>query len=159
MKNRLYVYGVLGCLMSTTVHADLYLGVKAGSMLIGFDDVEVSDDPVSAAASIGYQFDRFPRLSIEAEVSRTVTPGLVAGNDLEVDSQGVYLSYTSAGRFYLKGRLGYMDAALSAGELSEDEGGETYGVAMGLRLPGFNVELDYTSIDDDVSFISLGLRI
>ncbi|MFK7853521.1 MAG: outer membrane beta-barrel protein [Granulosicoccus sp.] len=158
MKNITRTCVVLASVFSASAHADLYFGIKAGSMLIGFDDVEVAEDPASVAGTLGYQFESFPSLSVEAEVSRTVSTGLVVGNELEVESQGVYFSYTSPGRIYYKGRIGYMDAALVAGDLSEDEGGETYGVAVGIRLQGVSVELDYTAVDDDVNFVSIGLR-
>ena len=49
-----------------------------------------------------------------------------------------------------------MGASLSAGELSEDEGGETYGIAVGCCLTGFDLELGFTAVDDDVTFESLG---
>ena len=160
MKKRILFCALVGSLFSVCAHADLYLGVKTGSMLVGFDNVEVSEDPANVAATIGYEFGSFPRISLEAEVSRTITAGLVSGNELEVESQGAYITYTTAGRLYSKWRVGYMDAALSAGvDLSEDEGGETYGVALGLRMIGFKLELDYTAVDDDVSFVSLGIRI
>lgn len=144
--------------MASNVHADLRLGVRAGSMLVGFDDVEVAEDPVSVAASIGYEFSRVGGLSLEAEISRSTTPGMVIGNDLEVESQGVYIAYETAGRMYLRARVGYMDASLISGDLSEAEGGETYGLALGLRLSGMCIELDYTAVDDDVSFVNIGLR-
>ena len=50
-----------------------------------------------------------------------------------------------------------MDARLLAGDLSEDEGGETYGLGVGYRMRNFDLELEYTAVDDDVSFISVGL--
>ncbi len=149
---------LLSSMVSTTAQADIHLGVRAGTMLIGFDDVTVSEDPMSVAASVGYEFDFIRGLSVEAEASRTVTAGTVVGIDLEVESQGLYIAYETAGNIYLRGRVGYMDASLVAGDLSEAEGGETYGLAIGWRLPGFSVELDYTAIDDDVSFVNVGFR-
>nr|MBX2883925.1 hypothetical protein [Granulosicoccus sp.] len=92
-------------------------------------------------------------------ITRSVSPGTVIGVDLEVESQGVYLTYTTTGQLYFSGRIGYMDAGLVAEGLSEDEGGETYGVAVGYRLSErLAVELDLTSIDDDITFISLGVK-
>lgn len=158
MKARYLSVVLASSLFCATVQADLYTGIKAGTMLIGFDDVEVSEDPSSVAVSVGYDFGSTGGLALEAEASRTVTAGNVVGNELEVQSQGVYIAYQTTGAVYIKGRVGFMDASLSAGDLSEDEGGETYGLALGFRLSGFNVEVDFTAVDDDVSFLSLGFR-
>lgn len=158
MKLRILPITLLALFISPAGHADFNFGVKAGTMLVGFDNDDVSEDPVSVAASLGYSFASVSGLSVEVEATRTASAGMVTGNELEVDSQGVYIAYETAGRVYLKGRIGYMDASLSAGDLSEDEGGETYGIAIGWRISGFNLELDYTAVDDDVTFVSLGVR-
>lgn len=41
------------------------------------------------------------------------------------------------------------------GEFYEDEGGDTCGVAPGMRLDGFDIELDGTAINDEVGFLKL----
>jgi len=138
-------------------HAGALLGVKIGAMSVGFDDASSDEDPVNAGLLLAYEKPLSAGiLAFELEVTRTIAAGGVADQDLEVDSQGIYVSFASSGASYIKGRLGLMDASLSAGVLSEDEGGETYGLALGYRASSFRVELDYTSIDDDVAFISLG---
>lgn len=146
----------LGC--SNAARADFLYGVKAGPMLISFDDVDVSDDPLNAGLLIGYEFGvLFGDLAIEAEITRTVTAGSVSGIDLEVESQGAYVSFTTAGPIYGKLRAGVMKASIDASGLSEDENGETYGVGAGISLGLFRVELEYTVVDDDVQFVSLGV--
>lgn len=57
---------------------------------------------------------------------------------------------------YLKRRVGLMKAKLT-GDFAEGENGESYGVAVGVDLPLVGLELDYTSIDDDVSLISVAV--
>jgi hypothetical protein len=94
---------ILGSLLSASSHADFQLGLKAGSMQVGFDDAEASEDPVSVAATLGYSLGVVQGLSVEAEVSRTVSAGEVSGNDLEVDSQGIYIACETAGTVYVKG--------------------------------------------------------
>ena len=76
-----------------------------------------------------------------------------------MESNGIYISYTTPGPFYFKARGGLMDAKLvtDAAGFAEGESGETYGVGVGLSLGLFRIELEYTAIDDDVDFISVGL--
>lgn len=158
MKMSSIIIASLAIGFSSISQAGLTYGVKAGTMQIGFDDVEVSSDPSSIGVSIGYDFAG-TNFGVEAEVTRSLSPGEVIGVDLEVESQGIYLTYTTSGKFYFSGRLGFMDAGLVAEGLSEDEGGETYGIAAGYRLgERLRVEVDYTSIDDDINFISIGLK-
>ncbi|MFK7992513.1 MAG: hypothetical protein AB8B87_00140 [Granulosicoccus sp.] len=158
MKYRFLIASVLFFGLSSIANAGFLIGVKAGPMLVGFDDVDVDEDPVSVGVLLGYDFDSQPGgFALEAEATRSTAAGLVSGIDLEVESQGLYLSYATRGNLYLKGRVGYMDASLVADSLSEEEGGETYGLAIGLRLGAIRVELDYTAVDDDVTFVSVGL--
>lgn len=136
--------------------AEWLVGVKAGPMLVKFDETSADSDPLNAGVLAGYAFDGLlPGLAAELELTRSVSSGTVVGSDLDVNSNGLYAAYRTAGRFYVKGRLGLMAASLD-GDLAEDENGETYGIGAGWRLPRGALELEYTSIDDDVAFVSLG---
>ncbi len=158
MKFRILIASVLFFGLSSIAHAGFLIGIKSGEMLVGFDDDEVSENPVSVGVLLGYEFGTRPGgFAVEGEVTRSVAAGSVAGTELYVESQGLYLSYSTGGNLYLKGRVGLMDASLDAGSLSEPEVGESYGLAVGLRWSAFRIELDYTSIDDDVAFVSFGV--
>lgn len=158
MKIRFLITLLALTVFSTAASADLRLGVKAGPMLVSFDDVETDENPRNVGLSAGYHFNLLVgEVGLEAEITRSISEGDVVGTSLEVESQGVYLTYTSPGLIYFKGKLGFMDASLVAGDLSEDEGGETYGLGVGMSLGLVNIEIEYTAIDDDVSFVSLGL--
>lgn len=138
--------------------ASPYFGAKIGTMQVSFDFDETDSDPTSIGILLGYRWDHVLRgLSGELEVTRSISPGEVRDLDLDVESQGLYLAYQTQGPLYVRGRVGLMDASLDAGVLSEGEGGETFGIAAGYRRGAFAVELDFTSIDDDVSFFSIGL--
>ena len=139
-------------------HADLLFGAKAGPMLVSFDNVDTTDDPYNVGLMAGYEFGvLFGGLAIEAELTRSLTEGTVSATDLEVSTQGVYLSFTTAGPFYGKIKAGLMRASLDAGALSEDENGETYGIGAGVSAGLFRVELEYTVVDDGVHFVSIGV--
>ena len=156
-KYRVLVVALLW-MIASGAQADFLFGVKTGPMLVDVEGADVSDDPTNVGVSVGYELGvLIGGLAVEAELTRSLSAGSVAGNDLEISTQGLYASFTTAGPIYLKARVGIMDASVDAGGFSEDEGGETYGLGVGFSLGLFRVELEYTSIDDDVNFISLGL--
>ncbi|MBX2882280.1 MAG: hypothetical protein KTR32_20195, partial [Granulosicoccus sp.] len=111
MKIKAAIIASLALCCSSVSHAGFVFGAKAGTMQVGFDDVEVSSDPSSVGLSLGYDFTG-TNFGVEAEITRSVSPGTVIGVDLEVESQGVYLTYTTTGQLYFSGRIGYMDAGL-----------------------------------------------
>lgn len=154
-----YLFAVLLLLVGSpgAASAQMLIGAGVGSMAVSFDDDEVEKAPTNASFTLGYQFKSFaPGLAVELSISRSVEPGTVAGGELDVESMGMYLVYRAGNQFYVKGRAGLMNAAIS-GNLAEDENGETYGVGLGWRMHDLSLELEYTSIDDDISFVSAGL--
>lgn len=158
MKKILFAIALAMCIGSGNALAQWSIGSSVGTMSVKFDEVDVDDSPVNAGILLGYHFTHWVQgLSIELEVTRTVTEGTVENVDLSVESQGLYVVYRTSHPVYAKVRLGIMEAALT-GDFGEDEGGETYGVGVGWRFNRFGVELDYTSIDDDVIYTSLGVN-
>ena len=158
MKNSIIAAAVLFAIATPVSYADLILGAKVGPMLVSFDDNETSSDPTNVGLTLGYDFPlRSGIIGFEAEITRSVESGEVNGTLLDVESQGIYASYSTTGPIYFKAKIGIMDASLVAGDLSEDEGGETYGLGVGYRINNIKLELEYTSIDDDVAFISFGI--
>ncbi len=138
-------------------HAGLYLGVRAGVTDVSIDNIEVDESPANAGLILGYKLPFiFSRISVEADLTRSVDDGEADGSDLGVDSNGVFLAYRTSGFFYLKGRVGLMRAGLT-GDFAESENGEAYGVALGLRFASLAAELDHTVIDDDVGYTSVAL--
>lgn len=138
-----------------TAHADWYAGIRAGLTEVSIDDIEVDSSPTNIGILAGYKFSRFlPGLSAELDITESISDGEVLNTSLGVASTGLYLAYRTAGPIYLKGRVGLMKAELT-GDFAESENGESFGVAIGLDLPLFGLELDYTLIDDDVGFTSL----
>ena len=138
-------------------HADFFVGVRAGVTDVSIDNFEVDESPSNAGLLLGYKLPFFlSRISLEADFTRSVSDGEVAGSDLGVDSNGLFLAYRTSGFFYLKGRVGLMKAELT-GDFAESENGEAYGVALGLRFASLAAELDHTVIDDDVGYTSVAL--
>lgn len=144
-------------LISTHIQAEgLTFGAKGGPMQL---DVSDADDPINAGVAIGYEFGvALGDLGFEGEFTTTVKDGKIGGKELNIDTVGAYATYRSPGVVYFKGRIGYVgwDAAQSLGD-SADDTSASYGLGLGLSLKVIKFELEYTQIDDDIDFISLGI--
>ena len=144
-------------LFSTHVHAEgLTFGAKGGPMQL---DVAGADDPTNAGVAIGYEFGVvLGDLGFEGEFTTTVKEGKIGGLDLNIDTVAAYATYRTPGFIYLKGRAGYLawDASQTLGETVDDTSA-SYGIGLGLSLKVIKFELEYTQIDDDINFVSLGI--
>lgn len=148
--------------LSSQVSATWTVGANAGVMSVSFDENSVDSDPINVGVVLGYHFNpSLQGLGGELEITRSISSGEIAelpanNNELEVESQGLYLTYRLGSTYYVKGRIGYMRADLT-GQLGEDESGETYGLTGGYSVGNIAVELSATSIDDDVFYGAIGI--
>ena len=144
-------------LISAQVYAEgLTFGAKGGPMQL---DVSGADDPINAGVAIGYEFGvGLGDLGFEGEFTTTVKDGKIGGLDLNIDTVAAYATYRSPGFIYFKGRVGYAgwDAAQALGDTADDTSA-SYGIGLGLSLKVLKFELEYTQIDDDINFVSLGI--
>jgi hypothetical protein len=142
---------------ASTSAAGLVFGAKAGPMQL---DISTADDPLNAGVNIGYEFDvGLGDLGFEGEFTTTVKEGEIGLQKLNIDTAGAYLTYRTPGIVYLKGRAGYIswDADFSVGEVDEDTSA-SYGLGLGLNLKVIKLELEYTQIEEDIDFVSLGIQ-
>ena len=141
---------------ATGAHADFYLGAKAGPMLV---DINGADDPTNAALTLGYEFGVLVGdVGLEAEFARTVSEGKVAGDDLEVESNGFYATFVTAGPVYFKVRAGVVDNEVTVGNDSDTDSGTAVGAGFGVSAGIVRFEIEYTRLDSDLDFITLGLQ-
>lgn len=158
MSRKLLLITFLSLFSVGTAQAEFLIGVKTGTMATDVDGANVSDDPSNGGLMLGYELGILAGdVAVEAEFTRSSSAGSVSGQDLEVETNAVYLSYTTPGPFYLKLRGGLMDSSIDAGPFSSDESGEAYGVGVGFSLGLLRLEAEYTAINEDIDFISLGL--
>ena len=160
LRSRVRLAGFLALtflLISTHAHASgLTFGAKVGPMQL---DVSGTDDPTNAGVAVGYEFGvGLGDLGFEGEFTTTVKDGKIGGKNLNIDTVGAYATYRSPGIVYLKGRVGYVgwDAAQTLGD-SADDTSASFGLGLGLSLKVVKFELEYTQIDDNIDFISLGI--
>lgn len=145
-----------GMLLSPTGYADWYFGAKAGPMMI---DVGGFDDPTNAGVLVGHEWGLVAGdLGIEAELTQTIDDGRFAGQDVQVDTRGLYAAFRTAGPVYLIGKAGLVRNEVEIGTASESDTGTAFGAGVGFSIGVAQFELEFTRIDEDIDFLSLGLR-
>jgi len=137
----------------------LYFGLKAGAM-----DADAGDDASNLGAVIGYKFheDATGAFIGEGEYTRSFNDGRILGNDWDVETFGAYAGYRSAGPWFWKAKAGFTfwDIAVqgAGGGIEGDDTSFSVGVGAGGRLnERTGVEVEYTRLDSDLTFLSVGL--
>ena len=149
-------------LYASAAHSEFYIGVKGGEMRIS-DDIPYND-----ATSAGILFGSTIQAStfaIEGELNTTVSSAehKISNVELDIITLAGYGVYRSPGKFYFKGKAGvltdYLD--ISGGNFSIE--GYSWFISLGAGV-GFrvsdttNLELEYTRIEPDVDYLSLGIN-
>lgn len=137
-----------------------YAGLKAGMM-----DVDASgfDEAANAALFGGYTLhqDATGQLALEGEYSQSISDGDAPGGGWDIKTFAVYGAYRTAGPAYLKAKAGYLreDVNVSgpAGDVGGTDSGFSFGAGGGFRIgKKAAFEIEYTVIEDDVNFFSIG---
>lgn len=142
-----------------------YVGLKAGTMSV---DVSAYEDATSLGLLLGYKLssDSNGSLAVEGELTNSSSENItvlgVTGK-WDIDTLAVYLAYRTGGDLYLKGKVGYLDedvnVNIAGASISGSDSGASYGIGAGWKFGKSNaVELEYTIIETDVDFISLGVN-
>lgn len=142
--------------VSLTAGAEGYFGFKGGIMSI---DLAGIDDPINAGVVFGS--NRGAGWGFEGELTLSMIDGeySIFGSDFDVSIRTLagYAAFRSEGDTYFKGKLGVLNEDVEIGSISEDDTGASYGFGVGWRQgDGSMVELEYTIVEEDVDFISLG---
>lgn len=170
--------------LPTTVQADespLYGGLKVGAMLadkmnLG-DGVTMSNpDGVANAGVIGGYQSKIGKLGFlgaegeltttfgrgRADFSRNDTKVPQADNVWGVTTAALYGVYQSPGKFYAKARAGILYDRISASgnalSASTTDWHGSYGLGAGWKIGEGALELEYTVIEKNIDFVSLGYR-
>lgn len=147
----------------------VYLGVKAGRLMLDLSSTGFDTEDANTLSLIGgYQFAN--GFSAELEyIPQTESDFGINGMRLgtvEVQTIGVYAAYRikpSTGSAYFKLRGGLLsenvDAIGGAGTYSTSDSGLSFGLGAGINLtPNVMLEAEYTLIEQDVDFLSVGLN-
>jgi opacity protein-like surface antigen len=140
----------------------IYFGVKLGQMDA---DVAGFDDATNFGLLFGYTLlrDEIGALAIEGEYTRALSEGDVAGGgEWEVETLAAYAAYRTADTVFLKAKAGLLREEIKvsgvfAAPISGKDSGISFGAGVGYRINRkVGLELEYTVIEDDISFLSLG---
>ncbi|HKK04489.1 MAG TPA: outer membrane beta-barrel protein [Gammaproteobacteria bacterium] len=142
----------------------LYFGVKGGLMM---NDVGGFGDAINIGGIVGAPVSHMPQgtISVEGELTTTLSKGDVnyfgyTGN-WDITTLAGYGVFRTNGPMYLKAKAGYLfeDVSVSIGGLRGygSDSGLSFGVGGGMRLAGgHRIEIEYTVIESDVNFLSIG---
>lgn len=163
---QLLILAVIALCSIGTVYAEdepWYAGVKAGRMKV---DLSGYDNAIGVGGMLGYKLNN--TLGIEGGYTTTGEDSdVMVGTSQaqwDIDVVAVHLAYRTEGNFYAKGKVGalYQEVSVNLANAGEPKsGGEfTYGVGAGWRpFKDIALELEYTVIESDVSFISIGINL
>ena len=144
----------IGCYF-TTLPA-LADGWNVGFRLVYFEaDIPNLDDPDNAGVVVGYDWVQdYGIVGIEGDISSTFEDGVLAAQDVSVDTAGVYATYKTIGfseqglGFYLKLKGGVTYYDLSIGSTATDEFDSSFGLGVGVNMGYASFELDFTTVED-----------
>ncbi|WP_455220657.1 outer membrane beta-barrel protein [Kaarinaea lacus] len=141
---------------TSTFAAGLTFGAKTGPMQV---DISGVDDPLNAGVNIGYEFGiGLGDLGFEGEFTTTTKEGELGLQKFNIDTGSVYLTYRTPGFVYLKGRAGYLGWDADFNVNGKDDGNSaSYGLGLGFNLKVIKIEMEYTQIEENIDFISLGI--
>lgn len=142
--------------VSISASADGYFGIKAGLMMIDLGGIR---DPFNAGVVFGSNRDA--GWGFEGEVTTSLIKGETdfASLDITIKTLAGYAAYRSEGDTYFKGKLGVLYEDIELGSFSDDDSGASYGLGVGWRQgDGSMFELEYTIIEEDINFLSMGIN-
>ena len=147
----------------------LYLSLKGGWMMA---DPSKYGDAFNAGLLFGGLFFQDPSsgsLAIEGEISRTLSDGRISSRpdrgDWEIDTIALYGVYRTPGKYYFKGKLGFLHEDvtfrhLNQRTINDDDTVFSLGLGVGWNIDDrTSLELDYTLIEDDVDFLGAAYTI
>jgi outer membrane immunogenic protein len=145
----------LGCYFVTlpAVADEWFYGLK----LVYFEsDLPDADNPDNAGLILGYDWAKdYGTIGIEGDLTSTYEDGTFAGEDLSMDTLGIYATYKTrkSGKrgigFYLKAKAGvaYYDVS-GADPLNKDDTVGAAGLGVGVDMGALSFELEYSTLDD-----------
>ena len=131
-------------------NSPLYFALKGGFMDIG---TGISDSAINVGVDVGYQWGRY--MATEIEYTSSIVDGdNAAGNDFDITTFSAFAVIRSDTPVKFKAKAGLTD--VDGGGLSDIE--FSYGFGLGFWAAGGLMEVEYTVIQDDLDFISLGVN-
>lgn len=145
-----------GIAAAPTAAADWYFGANTGPMMI---DTAGVGDPTNAGVLVGHEWGVVVGdVGVQGEFTTSINKGDYAGNDVSVDTRAVYGVFRTAGAIYLVAKAGFLHEEVTIGSASATDSGSSLGLGVGFSLGVAQLELEYTQIEQDIGYVSLGVR-
>lgn len=167
MRTRVILASALALTFSGAALAQekpFYIGVKPSIVNPDNDRLE---NATNGSVVLGFQIPQTP-FGIEAEAGTTLSDGDVKNSSANwnMNTVGVFATARTPGDVYVKGRAGWFhrDVTVEADTLfgtvkaKDKEDSEAWGAGIGWKLGAANVEAEYTRVDQDFDFYSVGLN-
>ena len=109
---------------------------------------------------LGYEFDTLiADLSVAGEVTRTINDGRSSsGDDLELRSNALYLVFKTAGTIYVTLRGGVAETKTITDGYETERSGISAGGGFGVVVGRTRWQIEYTVLNKDTSYLSLGVE-
>ncbi|GAA4895300.1 hypothetical protein [Ferrimonas pelagia] len=134
----------------------LYLGVKPGEILTSKQLDNYFDGGKTVGFYAGYGFNEHIAVEYERFSGELKYPSS-SSKGPNYNTQGVYAAFRSGDEIYYKLRGGFVDAKVGSGYSASSDTGLSFGVGGGINFDALQIELEYTVVDQDASYLSLGL--
>ena len=130
----------------------IHFGLKTGVM-----DVDVGGFDIDAPLGIVIGFESG---LYGAELEANFADGDVEGFGLDFDSFALYGVFRSEGEVYFKAKAGFLRENIDVpGKISVNDTGFSAGIGMGARMESLSLEAEYTIIEEDLNFLSIGANV
>lgn len=152
----IFLVGFLGLVAAAPASADWFFGAKTGPMLM---DVSGFSDATNTGVVVGYDIGAVVAdLALEGEVTTTTGDGKFSNAKVSLDTQALYLAFRTGGPIYFKAKGGFVNEDLTIGNVSTSDSGVSYGVGLGFGIGIAQLEVELTTIDKDIAFLSVGVQ-
>lgn len=144
-------------------HQGGFFGLKAGQMQVDASDDVLGidyDNSTNIGVYAGYVGES--GLGFEAEFTWPTSDADTGVPDVtyELSTVALYGTWRSDGNIYFKGRAGLLRERLKlegpGGTASDSDSGLSFGAGVGFHLGSSRLELEFTRIEKDVNYLSIG---
>ncbi len=149
--------GALLLLAAPAVAADETFGIRTGYLSV---DTDKRTNPTNLALTLAYKIkNHAANLRLEAEINRSISAGKdAAGDDLEFESNGVFLVTKTNHSMFLKYRAGWVRTRIIGNGSTRRDDGLALGIGFGVVSGDARLLIEFNQIADEASSLTFGLE-
>jgi len=144
------------CATNVSADTNWFAGIKAGSMNVDSPDFS---NATNIGVVVGYNFSK--NLAVEGELTTSSSDGTLEDSyNYSIDTYALYAAGRWGDKAYFKVKGGFLNEKIKSDYgFAESDSGFSAGIGGGYRFSDkASLELEYTKIETDVDFISLGFN-